>query len=133
MSYKEIQQALDGQLTSILGLPEIVLENTRFKANSKTPFIRSTLLPSQSSVETIGTTGYNKVFGLYQIDIFYPLDGGYEEINDNADEIISNFQKGTSFTITNSTLRINISWRNSGRKLENFYNVPVLVSWECYI
>lgn len=133
MSYKEIQQELDGQLTSITGLPEVVLENTRFKAMSKTPFIRSTLLPSQSTVETIGTTGYNKVYGLYQIDIFYPLDGGYEEINDDADTIISNFTKGTSFAITNGTLRINISWRNSGRKLENFYNIPVLVSWECYI
>ena len=134
MNYTTIQKALDTQLSIVAGIPTFTEENARFKPSATTPFTRSTLLPAQTVVESIGVHGIDRVNGLYQVDLYYPADQGYTTANTMADLVIAAFPKALQLTTTDSIkVDVDVTWRLPARKVQNFYNVPVIVSWKSYI
>jgi len=128
-----ILTALDTRLQTTVGLPTFRAENERYLKVNKTAFSRSTILPARTTVDTLGLTGLNRYSGLYQIDLFYPSDEGYITGGTIADAIVANFPKTLQLTTSdNQVISIEMSWRLSGRKLDNHYNLPILVSWYGY-
>lgn len=129
--YSEIQSALDARLATVTGLPELQTENKRVNRDgkSKTPFARGTLLPNQATQLTVGKNGVNTYSGLYQVDLFYPIDSGVTAANSMADAVMEKFVRGDTLTVGGITVHITISWREAGRRDEPFYAVPVLVQW----
>lgn len=129
--YAEIQTLLDTRLATVVGLPELQKENMRVNRDgkSKTPLARATLLPNQATQLTVGVNGKNTYSGLYQIDLFYPLDTGTAAVNAMADLVMEKFVRGDTLTVGGLTVHITISWREAGRRDEPFYAVPVLVQW----
>jgi len=128
MTYKNIQAALDGRVSSGTGLPALQLENTKNIAQSGVPFMRATFLPARSSQLTVGVDGKDLRLGLYQVDVFVPLNQGTSLANEYADVVMSLFPRGV---ITQSGTDVHISsvWREAGRRVESFYQVPVMVRW----
>ena len=133
MKFTEVQQLLDEQLLTVVGLPTLQTENTRFKVVTNVPWARSTLLPAETNIVTLGVTGYDELNGLYQVDLFYPSDSGFTAANTMADTVMGAFTKGTQLTGTGINVEIDKSWRESGRTFDTFYNIPVLVSWRGYV
>jgi hypothetical protein len=129
--YAEIQQALDNRLATVTGLPELQTENTRVNRTGKanTPFARGTLLPAQASQLTVGVGGVNTYSGLYQVDLFYPVDTGTTAVNAMADAVMAKFVRGDTLVVDGVSVHITLSWREVGRRDEPFYAVPVLVRW----
>lgn len=128
--YAEIQAALDAQLATVTGLPELQRENTRLNRGGRatTPFTRATFLPGQATQLTVGQNGVNRYSGLYQVDLFYPMDTGAATINAMADSVLAAFPRAT---VLGDEFKVHctIAWREAGRRDEPFYAVPVLVQW----
>lgn len=130
MSYSTIQTILDTQLQTVV-TANLQLENTT-RETKLIDFVRSTLLPSQTEIVTLGATGYDRLNGLYQIDVFVKLGSGANAANVQADAIMAAFTKGTYLTSGTTNVLIENKWRIPARVLQNFYQIPVFVQWSFY-
>lgn len=129
MSYSTIQNLLDTQLATVTGLPTLYKENTRNELKTGVAFSRSTLLPA----ETLALSSHtNEVNGLYQVDIFYPQDKGADAAGAVADSVVAAFARGLVLT-DGVIVHIRMSWRETAREFQQFYNVPVVVRWTCLL
>lgn len=129
MSYATVQDLLDTRLLTVVDLPTLQKENTRNLAVSGQRYTRSTLLPGRATQTTIGTTGKDIVRGLYQVDLFYPLDGGVFQINSMADSVVAAFPRGTALFNGMTIVNIVSAWREAGARVEPYYSIPVVVEW----
>jgi len=110
-SFTQIQQALDTQLLTVNGITNgttgnLISENQTMNLSSipnftTRTFVRSTLVPSTTTVETLGNAGYVKVNGLYAIDVIGPMDKGYLTVKPLADLVLAAFPRGLKLTLTN--------------------------------
>jgi hypothetical protein len=131
MSYEKIQSLLDTRLQALTGLPTIQLENTRNIGQTGIPFSRATLLPARATQATVGLQGRDSRTGLYQVDLFYPLDAGTATINAMADSVIDHFTRGLVLIDGAINVHVLVCWRETGRRIEPFYSVPVVIEWSC--
>lgn len=131
MIYATVQAALDAQLQTVTGLPALQLENTLYDTKGKalTPYCRATLLPSEAQPATVGVTGKNEYFGLYQVDLFYPLDKGKASVNAMADLVVAAFARTVLTTGTGNQVKLRAAWAEAGGQDGQYYRVPVLVRW----
>lgn len=129
MNYHNIQTLLDARLLTVVDLPPLQKENTKNIGVTGQNFCRSTLLPARSTAVTVGQNGKDLYQGLYQIDLFYPMDQGTTAINQMADSVIAAFPRTDLFDgiIIVHCLR---AWREVGSRVEPFYSVPVVVEWQ---
>lgn len=86
-----IEIALGSRLNTLSGLPDVAWPNTYYKPSKGTTWIRPTLLSASGSSNTFG--GKDRQLGVYQIDIFIPLDTGLKTMYDLADSIKDHFDK----------------------------------------
>ena len=132
MSYLEAQNALDATLSGIADLPTIVLENTD-RDTCDDYYMRSTLLPARAEITSLGETGWNRFFGLYQVDLFYPVNESSDAANFDADKIIAGFPQKTIIINGSTKLRIVNRWREVKRNVDKKHQVPVFIEWEFYV
>lgn len=131
MSYQSIQTILDTQLLTVISADELQLENVR-RETAGTGFYRSTLLPSQTQIATLGVNGYDKLNGMYQIDVFVKIGTGATAANTKADTIMAAFIKGNYLSDVSIDVLVENKWRLPARTLQNFYQIPVIVQWSVY-
>lgn len=129
MSYANIQTALNTHIQAIAGLPTLQLENTQNVGVTGVPFSRLTLLPARPTQLTVGVNGKDQLQGLAQLDLFYPLNTGTATGNGMADTVIATFTRGLTLTSAGTKIHIQLVWRETGRRIEQFYQVPVMVQW----
>lgn len=137
ISTLDIQQTLDAQLATVvypsfadIPAPDIFPENIRAYQQGTTPFIRSTLGPAKSIISSLGINKIIKQQGLYQVDVFVPIDYSYIIGRTFADAIIAAFPPGFLTLQSGSNLIINTAW--SGPALNDynsFLMTPVKVDW----
>jgi hypothetical protein len=133
MSISTVQTLLNAHLEDLTGLPPTQLENTQNLAVTGEAFTRATLIPARSSVLSIGVDGRTELRGLYQVDLFVPLNSGTADVNALADLVVQHFPKGARLTDGSTTVHCALSWREVGRRVEAFYQVPVLVQWSSVV
>lgn len=132
MSFALINIILDSKLESIANLPFLQKENTLMKPANTPSWCRATLLPSETSIESIGNDGRERYNGLYQIDLFYINNSGTLAAFEMADVIISNFSKGIYLTGGNDIeVMVIKSFIDPAKPFPNYYQLPVLVKWQC--
>jgi hypothetical protein len=129
MNFSDVQNLLEAQVATTVGLPLFQMENTRISPVGGEPWCRFTLLPSRTIQETIGLSGMNRMAGLAQIDIFYPADKGTADANAMADAIIATVPRGLILMGTSTHVHIEISWREAGTRIEQYYTIPVMLKW----
>lgn len=136
-SFEEVQAALDGvvkeYLTSVgLDLP-IVDENKRYVPSLSQDYIRTTLIPTQTTKESLGLGGYNRLNGLFQIDLFYAAGRTpIKDINRRADEMLNFITNKMVISEGNSNTRIEEVWRDVSITESDWFQLPVQVRWESY-
>lgn len=129
--YQSISNLLDNHLSNSFGTElDIFTENKKVSAKASSTWLRTTLLPNESDISTLGPTGYNRYSGLFQIDIWQPSDIGKNFTY--ADSIINIFTRSTVLSDANISLRIVKSWAERSIKEHSNYNTPVMVRWECF-
>lgn len=132
ISYTAIQNLLDAQLATVTSLPTIYTENERSKLSTGVNQARATLLPGIPKLMTTGSTPWKELKGLYQVDIFLPQNAG-TNTNSIADDVMNAFDAGTMLTDGTYQVWIQLSYRMSAVMFQQFYNVPVMVSWTCMV
>ena len=126
MSYSIIQTLLNAQLQTVAGLPTVQLENTRHEPKTGVAFVRPTLMPIEPGRLS---NGYDLVQGLYQIDVFYPASKGTATASAMADLVKAAFARGTVLTGSGVIVHVMKSWREVAQPFEQFYQMPIMVSW----
>lgn len=133
MKTTEIQAALDGRLLTTAGLPSLQTENTRINASSNLlAFARSTLLPAQSNVLSLGVGATRQMQGLYQVDIFVPSDSGTDTARLVADSVVDNFPIGLELVSGSTTVKIDIASVMASYSINKYYCIPVRIQWNTY-
>jgi hypothetical protein len=133
MSFKAITSILNTHLLTVSGLPTFQEENTLYKPANTAAWCRSTLLPAVTEVASIGPQGRERKNGLMQIDLFYINNSGYSNAITMADTIVASFSKGLYLTDGTFTLMVERSYIESAKPFPNYYQLPVIVEWECYV
>lgn len=129
MSYANLQTALDTHLQTLTGLPTLQTENTRNVGRTGESFARATLLPARPTQASVGQHGRDLRRGLYQVDLFVPMDGGTASVNALADSVIEHFPRGLVLTASDTNVAIELAYREVGQRVEQFYMLPVIVVW----
>ncbi len=127
MSYTSIYDSLVEQLQTVTGLPPLLEENKRISGGQA--WVRATLLPAQPIPESIGVSGYDRLRGLLQVDVFYPVGTG-NQASTMADAIIAAF---SSRGLQLDNVTVERAWREAGSTIENYYSLPVFVRWRAYL
>lgn len=132
-TYSQIYSSLQAQLLTIDNLPARAAPNVPFKPVLGSPFIRDTFMPVESANGTIGVNGWEIPQGLYQIDVFYPVNvsTSVELALALADTIIETYQRATIPTAAGS-ITITKAWQGMGRTHDEFYHIPVMVRFSVY-
>jgi len=139
MSYEYIHNTLNAPLAAIPDVPTIITENEKgfLKSDKELSarcgvYLRSTLLPAETVEETIGTCGWNKWHGLFQIDLFYPYGEGTDKSNKLIDDIIAAYPQKDRLGDRKEKVHIRTVWRESAIQQTNFYMVPVVIRWDAW-
>ena len=146
MSTRVIQDILDAKLATVANIPQIIGENlaterTQDTQNSiyQTPYCRTKLLPAQTDTFSLGASGHDRWYGLYQITLFFPANDGTDGPNYAADQIINAFDPSVFLTDTGSpasdiVVRVaQTPWREIAFENTQWFQLPVTVQYEAYI
>lgn len=128
MNITVIQQLLEGFVES-LGLP-LQRENTRNSAQSS--WVRTTLLPAQPAVRSLGIQGSNQLTGLLQVDVMTPVDQGTDQSNTWADTIINACPKGLTLQDGDVLIHIEMAWRFASNIDGKWRICPVMIRWRTH-
>jgi hypothetical protein len=131
MNYSDIATALDTQLLTVVAEADLQQENER-RTGATSDFIRSTLLPGQNEIASLGPNGYDRVRGLYQVDIFKQIGAGSGAALTQADLILAAFVKGNYLTSNSIKVLIENKWLIPARNLQNFYQTSIIIQWSSY-
>lgn len=126
----DIESALGAQLLT-LGLANVAWENKRFDDPSAS-WVRPTFLPGNPvGIEMGNGPGSERHVGLYQVDIFTPLDGGNGAARALAQQILGTFPKGATLTFNGTPVGIARSYRLPGYRDPEapYYVIPVRVEY----
>lgn len=133
MSFTAIRTLLNARLATVATLPAVQAENTLTKPANTPAWCRTTLMPTATTVESIGPQGRERKSGLLQIDLFYINNSGIDAASAMADLVVAAFGKGTYLTDSTYTVMILRSYIDTGRPFPNYLQLPVIVEWECYV
>jgi hypothetical protein len=65
------------------------------------------------------------------VDIFVINNSGFKDALTMADAVIATFTKGLYLNDGNYTVMILRSYIDAAKPFPNYYNVPVIVEWDC--
>jgi hypothetical protein len=128
--YTDIEAALNSRLNSLASHPPIAWPNVRYNPSEGTTYLRPTVLPAQSGEATLD--GHTIERGIYQIDIYVPLEKGISTITTWMDNIRSHFPIGTNLTAGSSIIFIKNPRRSEFTREENWFSGYISFNYICY-
>lgn len=126
---KDIKIALDVKLSELSGTTPIAWENINYKPVLGTMYIRPTLLFSNSTKLDFDET--HLIQGIYQIDVFAPVNLGMSTHLDKLDDILNLF-KGTVLTSGSTTVYTNDISANRFSTEQDWIVNSISVSFSVY-
>lgn len=132
MIYSPIINAINKQLKAINGAPVLAEENTSFKPVLRTPWMRSTLLPSEPVQMSLGDERILRYNGICQVDVFFPVGSG--STSQVVDQIVAHFNSLPVRFLDEAGEKINIklAWRGVGVNEPEWYKTPIFIRYEMF-
>jgi hypothetical protein len=129
-TFANILNGLNTRLNSLSGLPEVAWPNTKYNPKQNTTWIRPTLLPATSQLYTLKDERFHQ--GIYQVDIYVPLEKGTKTLYDLADDVRQHFEAQRSLTSGSDTVFIQEVSMSPATRDESWYSLFVSISYQCY-
>ncbi|MEJ8571228.1 DUF4128 domain-containing protein [Microbaculum marinum] len=108
----------------------IAWPNVDFDPPSEATWLRATWLPAETAPATLGEGGENRHSGLFQVDVFVPLEIGHIVPTEYAGAIARAFKRGSDFTSDGVTVRVVTPPSVlTGYKQPPWYGVPVRIRY----
>lgn len=127
--FTNIQAALNTRLNSLSGAPTIIWPNTKAQPVIAASWMRPTLLPATTTLHNLDGLQHHK--GLYQIDIFVPVQGGLSTLTGYMDSVLSHF-KGQSLTANSDTVHIQAVSVGATERQDSWFRGFVEIYYICY-
>ena len=130
----DIRGALQLQARTTAGFPpdnQIDYEGKPFSPTLGTPWARMTLL--NNSRQPFSLDGLSQITGgLFQVDLFYPIDKGTADIDVVADAVVDAFPLNRN--LFKGTTRVSIYYAQRAPLLQqpDSIHAPITVSWRCF-
>jgi hypothetical protein len=145
-NFTQIQQALDTKILTVSGITtaNLFTENETINFAMQPDItsklaVRTTLIPTKTITETLGTAGYVSVNGIYAVDVMGAVNQGFTAVSLLADSVLAAFAHGSQLTLTNGDV-ITISSAspspntNQGAwTMNKLYCRQVIVEWFGFI
>lgn len=131
-SITDIQNGLYDFLIGIPGIPTAIqVENERFVPNIRNPWIRTLLVPAETTKQSQGINGLNRLSGIYAVDLYYPAGRTtVNNINLVADTIINSYIEQLYINSNSTYIQILSAWRNTSTQDGDWIQIPVTIRWE---
>lgn len=126
--YKTVIETVNTSLKSINNIPQIFEENMEGKPELLTPWVRTTLIPSEPLQISRGVDRLLQYSALMQIDVFIPKGKG--STSSIVDDIIGHFNDSDNRELTSADdmqLIVLRSWRGVSSVEQNWYRSTVFV------
>lgn len=107
----------------------VAYENVNYKPVVGTLYLRATVLPADTVQAGLGTTGQDLHEGIYQVDVFAPIDKPKAVALAEADAIADYFARGLTLSFNGVNVRVRTASIGSGRREENWYILPVFIDY----
>lgn len=128
-TYNDIESTLKAAVTTVVAVNQS--DNQHYNPQLLTPWVRTTLLPSESQNLTRGTSPTVRISGLYQIDVVTPAGSGY--INTTVNQLLDYFYNNRMLPTQNSNnVRVINTWRSVSTQDADWYITPVTLRWEYF-
>ncbi len=124
-----IELALHTRLATLGSSPPVAWPNVAYTPTQNTTFIRPTLLPAQTRLETLA--GQQVHSGIYQIDIYVPLEKGVSVLNTWLDAVETLFSSSKTLTATDRIF-IQATGRGRTERQDAWYTGFVEIQYICY-
>lgn len=123
-----IQNALNGQLNSLSGLPTIYWPNDKKEPAQGANWVAAHLLPARSELYTLNDG--NMHTGIYQIDIYTSLKKGTSELALLADIVRDGFNR-QSYTSSGTIVHSQSISISQAQRVESWWHCYVEVNYLC--
>jgi len=128
--FTNIEAALNTRLATLGSLPSVDWPNTKFTPVQGTLFLRPTIMPAAGSPATLSGAYLHK--GLYQIDVFCPLNKGVATLTGWLDAINALFTGTKTLTAGSDTIFVqDVSIGKTDRQ-EGWYVGFITIQYICY-
>lgn len=134
----DIRACFDSELKNLL--PQLNLTasqvawfNAKFSPDVKKLYIKPTLLLSPTQQVSLGTNGFERVSGIYQISIFALRDVGSASFEAVARGVINYFRAGTKLVYSGVEITVQTSYSGTPLEQEDRVLLPVSIVWFCYV
>ncbi len=127
--FSNIEIALNTRLATLSGLPAVAWPNIEFKPVENTLFLRPTMLPVGSKLHQLN--GLERHEGIYQVDIYAPLEKGVLVVNNLLDSIKSLFSSNKTLVATDTIFIQEVGVGKTQRQ-ESWYVGMVEIHYLCY-
>ncbi len=132
MSLEKIQQGLITQLLTAFqnweDTQRIAWENKPFTAPKAKPWMEFFFMPTGERIATLGADGYDRVDGLAQVNVNYPINIGEGNSRKTINELRACF-KPQAILFDDQEIRIVSRSRTGGAQRDGFYKIPFTVRW----
>jgi hypothetical protein len=127
--FTNIEAALHTRLATLSGSPAVAWPNTHYQPTENTTYIRPTILPANTILNTLA--GMEEHKGIYQVDVYVPLEKGVSALNTLLDSIQSLFKSSKTLTATDIIFIQAVS-RSPAVRDESWYVGFVEINYICY-
>lgn len=127
--FTNIEAALNTRLATLSASPAVAWPNTNYQPTENTTYLRPTLLPASTVLNTMA--GMEEHKGIYQVDVYVPLEKGVSALNTLLDSIQSLFKSSKTLTATDVVF-IQAVGRSAAERQESWFVGFVEVNYICY-
>lgn len=127
----DIEVALQNTLDSIVAHPKIQWENDiNYRPTIGTRYWRPTNIPTRGELVTTGML--QKHFGIYQVDVFVPMENGISQLMNDLDDIYRTFNNVVSLYEGQTRVDILNIGRGKAERDNSWYKCYIEIYYMCY-
>jgi hypothetical protein len=132
MSFANIQRALDDKLKTAASNPYIVWPNAEVRPGNAalSSYVRPTLLLANTDLYTLND--YERIPGIYQVDIYGQLNRGVQAVYSLADEIKTLFEDSRRLTVSSTIVLIQGIGIGQASREDAWYRVSLNINFICF-
>ncbi len=127
--FTNIHAALNTKLNTLTGIPTIIWPNTTQQPVNGTSYLSPHLMPATTVLHNLDGTQLHK--GIYQIDVYCPLQSGLATLTTVLDSLFTLF-KGQSLISGSDTVYIQAVGVGATERQDSWFKSYVEVYYICY-
>lgn len=127
--HQSIRTALETHLAAMTDVPAIAWEDVQFEPPSAASWLRVTLAPASTDVNSLYDVLCLEDRGLLLVDAFVPENQGPSASDALGDAVRSHFKPGTNLISGGVTVRCQTVRREAGRASPPWRMVPIAIGY----